>query len=37
MNKAKNDKKKHFFVESLDQCRRLKVREKAKNVFLWWA
>ena len=26
-------KKKTFFVESLDQCRRLKVREKARNVF----
>ena len=26
-------KKKDFFVESLDQCRRLKVREKARNVF----
>jgi len=26
-------KKKNFFVESLDQCRRSKVREKARNVF----
>ena len=25
--------KKHFFVESLDQCRSLEVREKARNVF----
>ena len=26
--------KKTFFVESLDQCRRLEVREKARNVFV---
>ena len=26
-------KKKNFFVESLDKCRRLEVREKARNVF----
>ena len=26
-------KKKNFLVESLDQCRRLEVREKARNVF----
>ena len=26
-------KRKLFFVESLDQCRRLEVREKARNVF----
>ena len=26
-------KKKNFFVESLDQCRRLEVSEKARNVF----
>ena len=26
-------KKKNFFVESLDQRRRLEVREKARNVF----
>ena len=32
LNKAKKDKK-NFFVESLDQCRRLEVREKAGNVF----
>ena len=32
-----NPKKKNFFVESLDQFRRLEVREKARNVFLWWA
>ena len=25
-------KKKTFFVESLDQCRRLELREKARNV-----
>ena len=25
--------KENFFVESLDQCRRLEVREKARNVF----
>ena len=30
-------KKKTFFVESFDQCWRLEVREKARNVFLWWA
>ena len=29
-------KKKNFFVAILDQCRRLEVREKARNVFLWW-
>ena len=29
----KPKKKKIFFVESLDQCRRLEVREKARNVF----
>jgi len=33
LNKAK--KNKNFFVESLDHCRRLEVREKARNVFLW--
>ena len=32
LNKAKKEKK-NFFVESLDQCRRLEVREKARNVF----
>ena len=32
LNKAKIEKK-NFFVESLDQCRRLEVREKARNVF----
>ena len=32
LNKAKK-KKKNLSVESLDQCRRLKVREKARNVF----
>ena len=31
--KPKKGKKK-LFVESLDQCRRLEVREKARNVFL---
>ena len=32
--KAKKAKKeKIIFVESLDQCRRLEVREKARNVF----
>ena len=30
--KLKN-KEKNFFVESLDQCRRLEVPEKARNVF----
>ena len=30
--KAKKEEK-NFFVESLDQCRRLEVCEKAKNVF----
>ena len=29
----KPKKKKKLFVESLDQCRRLEVREKARNVF----
>ena len=29
----KPKKKKNFFVESLDQCQRLEVREKARNVF----
>ena len=33
----KPKKKKNLFVESLDQCRRLEVRKKARNVFLWWA
>ena len=33
----KPKKKKNFFGESLYQCRRLEVREKARNVFLWWA
>ena len=33
LNKAKK-RKKTFFVESLDQCRRLEVREKARNVFV---
>ena len=32
LNKAKKEKK-TFFVVSLDQCRRLEVREKARNVF----
>ena len=33
LNKAeKKKKKKNFFVESLDHCRRLEVREKARNV-----
>ena len=32
LNKAKKEKK-NFFVESLDQRRRLEVREKARNVF----
>ena len=32
LNKAKKDKK-NVSVESLDQCRRLEVREKARNVF----
>ena len=32
LNKAKKEKK-NFFVESLYQCRRLEVREKARNVF----
>ena len=32
LNKVK--KEKNFFVESLDQCRRLEVREKARNVFV---
>jgi len=30
----KEKKKKNFFVESLDQWRRLEVREKARNVFV---
>ena len=29
--------KKDFFLESLDQCRRLELRENARNVFLWLA
>ena len=33
----KPNKRKAFFVESLDQCRRLEVREKARKCFLWWA
>ena len=33
LNKAKKEKK-TFFVESLDQFRRLEVREKARNVFV---
>ena len=33
LNKAKKEKK-TFFVESLDQFRRLEVREKATNVFV---
>ena len=33
LNKAKKEKK-NFFVESLDQCRHLEVREKARNVFV---
>ena len=33
LNKAKKEEK-VFLVESLDQCRRLEVREKARNVFL---
>ena len=32
LNKAKKEKK-NFFVESLDQCQRLEVREKERNVF----
>ena len=32
LNKAKKEEK-NFFKESLDQCRRLGVREKARNVF----
>ena len=32
LNKAKKEKKK-FFVESLDQRRRLEVREKERNAF----
>ena len=32
LNKVKKGKKK-FLVESLDQCRHLEVREKARNVF----
>ena len=32
-NKAKK-RKKNFFVESLDQCRCLEVRLKARNVFV---
>jgi len=32
LNKAKKETK-IFFVESLDQCRRLEVRKKARNVF----
>ena len=32
--KLKKEKKNFFFLESLDQCRRLEVREKARNVFL---
>ena len=31
LNKAKTERKK--IVESLDQCRRLEVRKKARNVF----
>ena len=34
LNKAKKEKKKTFFVESLDQFRRLEVREEARNVFV---
>ena len=37
LNKAKKRKKETFFVKRLDQCRRLEVREKARNVFLRWA
>ena len=33
LNKVKREKK-NFFVESLDQCRRLEVREKALEMFL---
>ena len=33
LNKAEKEKE-TFFVESLDQCRRLEVRKKARNVFL---
>ena len=33
LNKAKKEKK-NFFVESLDQFRRLEIREKARNVFV---
>ena len=32
LNKAKKEKK-NFFVESLDQRRRIEVSEKARNVF----
>ena len=31
--KAKKEKINFFFLESLDQCRRLEVGEKARNVF----
>ena len=30
-------KTKNKIVKSLEQCPRLEVREKARNVFLWWA
>ena len=33
LNKAKKENKKDFFVESLDQYRRLEVRERARNAF----
>ena len=33
LNKAKKEEE-NFFVESLDQFRRLEVREKARNVFV---
>ena len=32
LNKAKKEKK-NFFVESLDQCRRLELHKKARNVY----
>ena len=34
---VKKKRKKNSFVDSLDQCRCLEVREKARNVLLWWA
>ena len=34
LNKAKKELKNTFFVESLDQFRRLEEREKARNIFV---